>query len=102
MSGHTTPGWYHAQGDPADTQRWWDGSQWVGDPQPAAAQTAADGGFPGAPPAVNTTDLGERYDNRSALEWYKLAWTRWSDFSGRSRRSEYWWFALINLSLIHI
>ncbi|MEZ5377978.1 MAG: RDD family protein [Acidimicrobiales bacterium] len=30
------PGWYHAQGDPADTQRYWDGSQWQGGPQPVA------------------------------------------------------------------
>jgi len=35
------PGWYHAQGDPADTQRYWDGSQWVGDPQPAAGSDPA-------------------------------------------------------------
>ena len=27
-------GWYYAQGDPPDTQRYWDGSAWQGDPQP--------------------------------------------------------------------
>lgn len=27
------PGWYHAQGDPAGTQRYWNGEQWVGGPQ---------------------------------------------------------------------
>jgi len=26
-------GWYHAQGDPPETKRYWDGSQWVGEPQ---------------------------------------------------------------------
>lgn len=36
------PGWYYAQGDPPGTQRYWDGSQWVGGPQ--AAQGAADAG----------------------------------------------------------
>ena len=25
------PGWYNAAGDPAGTQRYWDGSQWLGD-----------------------------------------------------------------------
>lgn len=28
------PGWYHAEGDAPGTVRWWDGSQWVGDPVP--------------------------------------------------------------------
>ncbi len=28
------PGWYYAQGDPAGTQRYWDGSSWQGGPQP--------------------------------------------------------------------
>lgn len=38
------PGHYYAQGDPPDTVRYWDGSQWVGDPMPAppAAAPAAD------------------------------------------------------------
>ena len=28
------PGWYYAQGDPPNTQRYWDGTQWQGGPQP--------------------------------------------------------------------
>ena len=31
--GNTEPGWYYAEGDPPGTQRFWDGSQWVGGPQ---------------------------------------------------------------------
>lgn len=31
-----SPGWYRAQGDPPDTQRFWDGTQWEGDPQQIA------------------------------------------------------------------
>jgi len=27
------PGWYHGEGDPVGTKRYWDGSTWVGDPQ---------------------------------------------------------------------
>ena len=45
------PGWYYAQGDAPGTQRYWDGTQWVGGPQPVGqAQdnviTAAGGGTP--------------------------------------------------------
>ena len=28
------PGWYYAQGDAPGTQRYWDGTQWVGGPPP--------------------------------------------------------------------
>jgi uncharacterized RDD family membrane protein YckC len=38
-------GWYHAQGDPPGTQRWWDGSQWVGGP---VAVPPATTGIPGS------------------------------------------------------
>jgi uncharacterized RDD family membrane protein YckC len=37
------PGWYYAQGDPPGTQRYWDGSQWVGGPQPIGGSEP--GGF---------------------------------------------------------
>jgi uncharacterized membrane protein YhaH (DUF805 family) len=33
------------------------------------------------------------------MDWYLLAWRRYSDFAGRSRRSEYWYFFLGNLIL---
>jgi uncharacterized RDD family membrane protein YckC len=32
-TGGTPAGWYHAPGDPEDTQRYWDGAQWIGEPQ---------------------------------------------------------------------
>jgi uncharacterized RDD family membrane protein YckC len=28
----TDPGWYHAEGDPVGSVRYWDGTQWVGNP----------------------------------------------------------------------
>jgi len=31
------------------------------------------------------------------MAWYLMAWKRYSDFSGRSRRCEYWMFALIHV-----
>jgi uncharacterized RDD family membrane protein YckC len=34
MSEEASPaGWYHAQGDPEGTTRYWDGAQWIGEPQ---------------------------------------------------------------------
>lgn len=34
------PGWYHANGDPAGTVRYWDGSAWSGDPMVQNASAA--------------------------------------------------------------
>ena len=31
------------------------------------------------------------------IEAVKLAFTRYAEFGGRSRRSEYWWFTLFNV-----
>ncbi len=31
-----------------------------------------------------------------AVEWYKTVLRKWNDFSGRSRRREFWMFALVN------
>jgi len=36
IEGHQPPGWYYAHGDPPATQRYWDGTSWVGAPQPVA------------------------------------------------------------------
>jgi len=55
----TAAGWYRAEGDPPGTQRYWDGTQWVGDPvyEPAPAPTSPTppppppGGVHGAPQA---------------------------------------------------
>ncbi|NNE95558.1 MAG: hypothetical protein HKN24_05965 [Acidimicrobiales bacterium] len=33
QSGSSIPGWYHAEGDPPGTHRYWDGIQWQGGPQ---------------------------------------------------------------------
>ena len=37
-TGGTPAGWYHAPGDPDGTQRYWDGAQWVGEPQQTQQQ----------------------------------------------------------------
>ncbi|MEM8925981.1 MAG: RDD family protein [Actinomycetota bacterium] len=56
------PGWYYAQGDPPGTQRYWDGSQWVGGPQ--AAQGAVDAGGYGAQGAVGAAGRPAEYGSR--------------------------------------
>lgn len=55
----TPPGWYHAEGDPPGTQRYWDGFAWQGGPQtPPSAPSPGQwgtapygGGHPGFPVA---------------------------------------------------
>lgn len=37
----TAPGWYHADGDPPGTHRYWDGAQWTTDAQPIAQPQGA-------------------------------------------------------------
>ena len=78
--GQTPPGWYHAEGDPPGTSRYWDGSQWIGDPvqtgpapapapqpdpygqaQPDPAAQAPQTGQPGAvgpPPGADYANTG--------------------------------------------
>jgi uncharacterized membrane protein YhaH (DUF805 family) len=33
------------------------------------------------------------------MNWYLLVWQRYAEFSGRSRRMEYWMFTLYNLAI---
>ncbi len=52
------PGWYHAQGDPVGTQRYWDGTQWQGGPQPVAG---AGGATPGGATMVGGAPVAEAW-----------------------------------------
>lgn len=63
----TDPGWYEAQGDPAGTVRWWNGTEWVGDPTSGAPSAAA----PTAPPGPSAdgghgrlATVGKRFGGR--------------------------------------
>jgi uncharacterized RDD family membrane protein YckC len=40
-TGGTPAGWYYAPGDPEGTQRYWDGAQWIGEPQAVPQAPAA-------------------------------------------------------------
>jgi len=77
------PGWYV---DPSDAarQRYWNGSAWASTSHPAnsfAYSTAP----PLAPVAVQGMSLPKAV---------KSALTKYVRFSGRARRSEFWWFSL--------
>lgn len=54
MSDAATPGWYHAEGDPPGTERYWDGAMWTDGPRPV-------GGFPAAPPTPPPMATGGAY-----------------------------------------
>ena len=54
MSDSATPGWYHAEGDPPNTERYWDGTAWTEGPRPV-------GGFPAAPPTPPMVPMGGTY-----------------------------------------
>ena len=43
MNNSPEPGWYHAEGDALNTERYWDGTQWTQGPRPV-------GGTPPGPP----------------------------------------------------
>lgn len=51
MGNERPAGWYHAEGDPPGSQRYWDGSAWQGGPQAAPTHGDAGGfGVPGGSP----------------------------------------------------
>lgn len=57
-AGSQPPGWYQAQGDPPGTQRYWDGSQWVGGPQAAQDSAVEAGGYGQQPSYAGSTGTG--------------------------------------------
>ncbi|MGI9608306.1 MAG: DUF2510 domain-containing protein [Acidimicrobiales bacterium] len=48
--GAATPGWYHAEGDPLGTERYWNGSEWTEGPRPVGGVPPAAPGAPATPP----------------------------------------------------
>jgi uncharacterized membrane protein YhaH (DUF805 family) len=95
--GQAPPGWYP---DPSGSprQRYFDGEVWTDhyhdESAPAAPGGAAytgGGGYmaQGAPqPELNAIGY-----------WKKVMLENYANFSGRARRAEYWWTALINLGI---
>lgn len=61
------PGWYYAQGDAPGTQRYWDGTQWVGGPQ--IVGQPQDG--------VVSTTAGTAEFGPRAIAWLIDTWPWW-------------------------
>lgn len=45
---------------------------------------------------VKSVAKTESTDNFNMFQWFGKAWNRYAEFSGRSRRKEYWYFVLVN------
>ncbi len=69
-AGSAQPGWYAAQGDPPGTLRYWNGSEWIGEPVPGNAV-----GEPGATateaPAVEWSTSGLVQPSTNYASWGK-------------------------------
>ncbi len=59
-TGGTPAGWYYAPGDPEGTQRYWDGAQWIGEPQAVQQQPPA-AAAPAPAPAAPDYDQTVQY-----------------------------------------
>jgi len=46
---------------------------------------------------ISVGAFGVQPDKESAMEWYVMAWKKFAQFEGRSRRKEYWMFTLFNI-----
>lgn len=57
----TPPGWYRASGDPDQTQRYWNGAEWVGSPQPLPGTATSAFGPPPAGGVGGTPDGYQPY-----------------------------------------
>ena len=62
-------GWYHAEGDPPGTQRYWDGSAWQGGPQ-AAPDGGLGGGALGGAAAQAMTAMPGMGDNNAGYKGF--------------------------------
>ena len=57
-TGSAAAGWFHAEGDPPGTQRYWDGHAWIGEPQPVPAAPTPPPPSTFAPPPGPTAGTG--------------------------------------------
>ena len=47
-----------------------------------------------------TPDAAESRDRRVPMSWYLQVWQRYAEFTGRSRRMEFWMFFLYNVVIL--
>ncbi len=91
------PGWYHAEGDPAGTQRYWDGAQWSAEPVPPPP-TQPNPMAPGYPSTNGATAAtGDPFERNFWENFRFVAFENYANFDGRARRREYWLFTLAHI-----
>ena len=56
MSDSAQPGWYHAEGDPPNTERYWDGSSWTQGPRPIGGTPSPAAPSPATPSDASPLD----------------------------------------------
>lgn len=71
-TGAPGPGWHYAEGDPPGTQRYWDGTQWQGGPQPVAP-TPGFSAAPAAPGYMSAPGMGVYPESSQATTSLVLA-----------------------------
>lgn len=67
MSASASPGWYHAQGDPPGTERYWDGTAWTEGPRPAGAAPTAPAASAAPSPSPTLGDPPPTIDSTTAM-----------------------------------
>jgi uncharacterized protein YbjQ (UPF0145 family) len=71
MSQPTPPGWYPAAGDPPGTVRYWDGSQWTGEPISQSSEPEPQSPLPAAP-ATSSNTSGMMISTMNDLPGYEI------------------------------
>lgn len=100
-----SPGWYPDPSNP-EKLKWWNGSAWTNEPQTQAGVPASPSGYL-APSSVQPAPSFSGQDNSgfsygsssgpkmvSFEDSVKIGLSKYSTFSGRATRSEYWFFTL--------
>ncbi len=75
-------GWYHAEGDPPETQRYWDGERWEARPQPIPGPARSES-TDGPDPAEPISRIGARVIDLAL--WGLIGWiVRWAIIGANS------------------
>jgi uncharacterized membrane protein YhaH (DUF805 family) len=98
MTGPTGPDQNYPQGGAPQGQPGYGQAPGYG-PPPAYGQTPGYGQAPGYAPAPAYGGPGFQPASMGFPDAVRSALTQYVGFSGRARRSEYWWFALFNVIL---
>ncbi|WP_201585603.1 DUF805 domain-containing protein [Psychrobacter jeotgali] len=57
---------------------------------------------PSTNPTIDNNDIYAAEENYSIIDWFKKSLRNYTNFSGRARRKEYWYFVLVHTVLMFI